>query len=787
MLKKFLSAVFIALCCVTTAAAQEVEVDRYNITARIDTAASAVDARASLTVSNLSQSPKSRLYFRLTKLAKVTTATVGGAAAQVETTDDRRVNTLSQIIITPQTPIAAGGAATVEINYRVEAIESTSLIHVYPGEVLLAPDSVWFPMPSTVFAMYGPTTAPYTLTVSTPAGSALRAMSAGAIKSDTAGTITFDQPLNSLPFVVAGTFRQAASASQGGIEVFVNDFEGARESVRALITAETGRIIDFLTKTLGPPPPGTTFRVISSARAGNIAVPGAIVLNERTFRQEALDANTIEILADALARTWTEGRARVRGKEARSTQEGSAGQRARSSALIRDSLPRYLAALYFEDRFGREAARSMIARMRWGYTPVAKSGADAELGLQTVLLPNYGAAVFSKGPLVLRLIAETAGREKFIEAIKTLFAGGQTKTITTDDLRAAVVKAGGPELDRLYQQWVDSITEPDIIIGAPLTSDKPGTQRINLRNLGTGDVAVTILAVTASGKRVTANVLVPSEGITSAELATSEKITSVEVDPEKYIIQTDYDNDLREGDMKATRISAQTLFNESITAFNKGALAEAEAKLRQALQADPANAMLHAWLARALAAEKKFDEAVKEANAAISVQPPVGSALAWAHITLGQAAMARGSAAEAVGHLRRAVTEADDAPAQFASHELLVQAERAANQTPPVDESVRAFITQLDAAIKQPNSDRLFTLIIKNNLKRFVQGITVSRPSAWTTEILRAERLDANRVAVDVALKVTAEGRDQSGTAVFVLNRAGSSWVLEDVQLFNVK
>jgi len=135
------------------------------------------------------------------------------------------------------------------------------------------------------------------------------------------------------------------------------------------------------------------------------------------------------------------------------------------------------------------------------------------------------------------------------------------------------------------------------------------------------------------------------------------------------------------------------------------------------------------------------------------------------------------------------VVEADDATAEVAAHESLIQAEKGAGIAPQVDESVRSFITQLDAAIKQPTSDKLFTLVIKNNLKRFVQGITVSRPAAWSTEILHVDQVDANRVALDVGLKVKTEGRDQSGTAVFILNRVGSAWLLEDVphQLFNVK
>jgi TolA-binding protein len=521
-------------------------------------------------------------------------------------------------------------------------------------------------------------------------------------------------------------------------------------------------------------------------RAGNISVPGALILNEQALRRETVSATTVEILADAIARIWIDGRVRLRGQEARAGQADRIAQKARSAALLRDSLPRYLAALYVEDRFGRAAAGEVFRRMRWSYAPVAQSGRDAELGLQVMLFPNYTTAVFSKGPLVLRLLAETGGRDKLLSAVKSILAGAQTKSVTIDDFRAALVGATGPEVDKLFQQWIDSIIEPDVIVGAPLASDKPNTQAVNLRNLGTGEVTMTILATTASGKQVTARAVVPSESITSAELPTAEKITSIEVDPEKLILQTNYDNDAREGDMKVTRTGAQTLFNESISAFNRAEYAEAETKLRQALRSSPETALLRAWLARTLAAQKKLDEAAAEANAAIKVEPPAGPALAWAHITLGQVALARNQTAEAAEHLRRALADADEAPAQYAAQELLVKAERAP-ATGAIDESIRAFITQFDAAVKDPSSDKFSPLVIRNNLKRFVQGLTVSRPTSWTTEILRVDHIDANRVAVDVALKVRAENRDQAGTAVFVLYRASQNWVLEDVQLFNVK
>src|SRR5262249_37926203 len=148
----------------------------------------------------------------------------------------------------------------------------------------------------------------------------------------------------------------------------------------------------------------------------------------------------------------------------------------------------------------------------------------------------------------------------------------------------------------------------DLIVGSPLPSDKPDAQRINLRNLGTGEVTVKLLAMTASGKHLTMMVTVPSENIVTAEIPTAEKITAVEVDPDKLLIQTSYDNDVREGDMKLPRLSAQTLFNQSIAAFNKAEYAEAETKLREAVRQAPSNALIHAWLARTLGAQKKFDE-----------------------------------------------------------------------------------------------------------------------------------------------------------------------------------
>ena len=789
MFKKLSFALFLLLSFAFTAAAQDVEVDRYTINARVDPATNAIEVKATLAISNLSQSPKPKLFFRLTRQAKNVTATASGTAATVDVTDDRRVTTLSQIAVTPAASLGGGAKTTVDFNYRIEAPESNALIAISPGEVLLAPDSIWVPMLSTGFSLTGATTAPFSLTVTTPN---LRAASAGTFRGD-ANNQTFENALNSLPFFLASSFDTPITAEQSGVKLEIYAPTGlqsvdgkavTKESLQRWFT-EAGRIIDFMTKTLGAPPADTSLRIISSARSGTIAVPGALVVSEQTLRRDNLSANTIEALADAIARIWIDGRVRVRGQEARSAQADRAAQAPLSFAPLRDSLPRYLTALYIENQYGKEAGSESFNRMRWAYTPVLQARRDAELDIQTLLIPTYTAAAFGKGPLVFRLLAETIGRDKFIAALRSVFTGDKTKIVNLDSLRQAIRAAAGEnaaQADKLFQQWIDTIIEPDIVIGVAQPTENANVQRVNIRNLGTGDVTVKIAAVTASNKLLVASVLVPSENITSFDLQTSEKITSIEADPDKLIPQSNYDNDA-----KPPQVWGQTAFNEGVVAFNKNDYATAETKFRSATRTNSQNATLHAWLARSLAAQNKMDEAAREANAALAITPTPASALAWAHVTLGQIALARNQASEATSNFRRALIEAEEVPAQYAAREGAVKAQVATNATPQVEEGVRSLVTQLDSLIKQPTSDKLYTIVVKNNLKKFVQGLTVTPPTAWATEIARVDQMDANRVSLDVRLKITAGGREQTGTAVFILHRTAQGWMLEDVQLFNVK
>jgi len=78
-------------------------------------------------------------------------------------------------------------------------------------------------------------------------------------------------------------------------------------------------------------------------------------------------------------------------------------------------------------------------------------------------------------------------------------------------------------------------------------------------------------------------------------------------------------------------------------------------------------------------------------------------------------------------------------------------------------------------------------LILPGELVTFISGIVGSQPEAWATQVVRTEQLDANRLAADVTINMKQFGRDQSGTATLILQRAGGGWKLAGIELFEVR
>jgi tetratricopeptide (TPR) repeat protein len=319
----------------------------------------------------------------------------------------------------------------------------------------------------------------------------------------------------------------------------------------------------------------------------------------------------------------------------------------------------------------------------------------------------------------------------------------------------------------------------DLMIGLP---QQRGSDWVSaLRNIGSTEALVSVRATTDRGEQLTVEATVPARNFGEAVFKTTSKLVRAEIDPEKLYPQLDYSND----SAPRGRDIAEAIA-EAARQFGAQDYSKAESTAREILATTPRMQEARVLLGRALLAQNKTDEAEKVFRSALDEVLPNAGTLAWANIGLGEISLKNGQAAEAAKRFNDAVRAGADYASSLTARAARIRAEAAA-AAPPVDESVRAFLKQFDQAITSGKKAELEPRIVSGELVRFIGGIVGSQPEIWQTRVLRTEVLDANLLAADVSINAKELGREQSGTAVLILSRAGGGWKLAGIELFEVR
>jgi len=718
----------------------------------------ALTARAVVSVRNVGRGAGTTLSLRINPKAEIKSVTIGSANATYVSRPESRGNA-QRLTITLPNSIPANESVTATVEYRLAVAENTGLASISPIESQFLPQSMWYPIANNAFALRGADYAPFRLTI-TGGG----ALSSGEDKS-VGGNSAFEQTLNAQPFFVAGTWdRVDGGAAAKGISAYLLKGATADEQKQAAALIALANDARAFYASMFGATPDVPLRLISVTRGGGFDDGGTILLGEGSFRRKKIDAMTAISVAEAVAHLWIGGDAPVRGE---------------GHGVLREGLARFLATLFIEKQFGAEAAESERARQRVAYSAIAKR--DAPLSRTTLLDPTYFNSVANKGAIVWRLADHLAGRDAFVAALKGAWANAKmdAQGFSLDRFRSALAERGSKSLKSVLDQELDQVTDMDLLAGLP--RQEGGQWTAALRNLGSMEAVVNVIGVTNSGQQVNASATIPPHDFGQAVFKTTNSIVRVEVDPEKYYPQLDYADDV------APRVPevAESLA-EANRLYGAQEFAKSESLARQLLAASAQLQEARIVLGRALLAQNKNDEAEKEFKQLLNERLPTPSALAWASIGLGEIALRRGQAAEA----SRNFTDAIRADAEYAAT-LNARAERiraeSSGAAPPIDESARNFINQLDAAIRTGRQADILPMISSGELAKFVQQIVGTQPEAWQTRVLRTEALDANRIAVEVALNTKQLGVEHSGTAVYVLARAGGNLRLNAIELFEVR
>jgi hypothetical protein len=734
------------------------QINNFDITANIQPAERALNGTAILSATNIGRGTGASFTFRIAAKASIKSVTVAGATAVFRSVPESYGN-VQRVTVTLPGTVAAGGPLVININYRVPVESNTGLAAISPIETQFLPLSFWYPSPNTAFSVRGADTAPIHLVVN-----GANVVSSGIEKSNTPGSTVYEQSLFALPFFVQGDWDQAEGAGDAkNITAMLPRGATAEEKKQAeaiINLAASARA--YFASVLGPAPE-VPIRLVAVRRGSGFSDGGTILIETGAFRRSKVDSATALLISEAICRLWIGGQTAVRGE---------------GGGLLREALTRFLATQFIEKQFGREAARAEMLRERLAYSSVAKK--DGPLAHVTPLDGTYFGSLPNKGAMVWRLVDSALGHDLFLTTVRDqLQAGkGSSTGISLAALRTALGTRGGEKVKTLLDQQLDQITDMDLMIGLP--QQRGGEWVAALRNLGSTDAVTTARATTASGEQLSVDVVVPDRNFGEAVFKTTAKIVRVEIDPEKLYPQLDYSNDSspRERD-------AQDALGEAARQFGAQDYVKAEAIAREILATVPNLQEARIILARALLGQNRNDEAEKLFRSALENVLPTASALAWANIGLGEIALRKGQAAEAV----RAFNEGVRADAEYASSLAAragrIKAETATN-TLQVDGAIRTFIGQVDQAILSGKKTELDSRVVSGELVRFISGVVGTQPEIWQTRVLRTEQINANLAAADVSLETKELGVQHAGTAVLLLARVDGNWKLLGIELFEV-
>jgi tetratricopeptide (TPR) repeat protein len=760
-MKIFLSLVLLLCVCAYSAAQTTVpviwQVTSFDVAANVQQTERVLNAVATLNATNVGGSAGRTLTLRLSSKASVKSVAVNGAATTLRPRAETRPEIQTFEILLPST-VAPNGTTSVAVTYSLPVESNSGLSAISPIGTQFLPLAFWYPMPNTPYTVRGADTAPFRLTVNMP-----NVVSSGVEKGAAGGSISFEQSLYGQPFFIQGDWDKLEGTGDGKNIVVLMEKGAAEERKRAeALVTFTSAARNFFAAAFGPAP-DVPIKLVAVRRGAGFSDSGTVLIDADTLRMPKIDAATALAIAETVSRLWIGGQSPVRGE---------------GGGVLRDALVRFLATQFLEKQFGRDAVQSELYRERIAYAAVAQR--DGPLARASQLDSTYFGSVPNRGAMFWRLVDRKLGRDQFMGVLKAALESAKTSVngLTLSALREALSARGGESLKSLIDQQLDQVVDTDLMVGVPQQRNAEWFSA--LRNIGSIDVTVTVAATTDRGEQVTAEATVPARNFGEVVFKTPAKIVRVEVDPEKFYPQLDYGNDVvpRAKDLPDA-------LNEATLQLGAQDFAKAEATARAMLTTAPRFQDARILLARALLGQNKNEEAEKIFRSAFDEGLPFTATLGWANIGLGEIAMKRNQPAEAAKYFSDAVIASRDYPSSLAARLARIRAEAAGNIAPPVDESVRTFVTQLSQAVVSNKKAELESRIVSGELVRFINGSIGTE--AWETKVVRTEQLNANLIAADVQIRANKLGTVGQGTAVLLLARTPAGLKLSGIELFEVR
>ncbi|MEP6849733.1 MAG: tetratricopeptide repeat protein [Acidobacteriota bacterium] len=728
----------------TTAAASATwQVQKYdiNVTVPQNGADRSMTVKAVLTLKNVSNGQAGTVTLRISPSAEISAVSVGGATADFTRREEKINASASLQRIAVRVPsVPAGGTLTATIDYKLNVKENSGSGLITPAGAQFLPLSFWYPTPNSWYFARGADHAPFKINITGLSDATW--LSSGADSGS-----TFDSSAAGQPFFVGGDWDTVKSE---GTTVYapkgVTGAAARAGELASLASAMKAFVSGFLAIDASAP-----LRIVAVRRGSGFSNGGTVLVDEGVFRRQKIDSLTAMTIAESVAKLFIGGAIAVSGD----------GQ-----GVLREGLPRFLATQFLESKYGKDVADVERMRQRNAYAAVVSR--DSPLANVAPLDDYYYPEVANKGAMIWRLLAKKIGSDDFTNTFRSIAKSGHM------DL-AGVRSSFSGQKDFLDYAF-DKVTDMNLLVGLPQVSG--AETKVALRNTGSVDATVTIIATGVSGEKLSASTTVRATSFGDVSFKTANQIAKVEVDTEKLYPQIDYSDDVAPRETTDSDLLLAVKKN-----FDKQDYPKAEKSARSVLRDYPRFDDVRIFLARSLLNAGNTAEAEKEFHAVLDEKLPSARSLAWANVGLGEIAAKAGENGPAAKFAEEAILADAEYGASLAARNLRNRIKAAT----PIDDGAKAFFAQFDKAAAGNRKAEIDALVVPGDVAKFASGIS-GQTEQWRSQVTQVDRIDANNVWAEANLSIKLLNKEpESGLVVFRLTKIGGSWKLSSVDMFEVR
>lgn len=289
--------------------------------------------------------------------------------------------------------------------------------------------------------------------------------------------------------------------------------------------------LEFFTQTVAPYPYEKLAMIVGATRYGGMENSSAILFTSNLLSRSGSDgmsktygilAANVGLIAHEIAHQWF---------------GDSVTESTWADLWLSEGFATYFAGLFLQRYEGEDvfqsymknAAATVFEYERRKRTPIFDR--DTE-NLLELLNPNN----YQKGAWVLHMLRSNLGDEVFFRGIRNYYEAHKNSVATTEDLRAALEKTSGKDLDWFFKRWVYDSGHPQYELTWEWLQNRD--LRLVLKQVQLGNAfldPVPIAITTASGKR---DIILKPTGKQSIEtIQLRENPTNIELDPRNTLLK----------------------------------------------------------------------------------------------------------------------------------------------------------------------------------------------------------------------------------------------------------